>query len=122
MKIISTVCTVLLVAMVTYNLLGKVYKIVNEDGGSKTLIISTNIPYHTIFKKFRIWDVNQLSDNSGRQIEVDGHVQVTFNDDTGHPRLTEIDTVFLESCAYCYNFYEQGLSYVFSFCNTNKNF
>ena len=97
--------------MVDYRLFGKVYKVVAEDDGSKTLIISNNIPYHTVFKRFRIWNTNQLVVNSSEQIQVGRQVQVFLNDDSGFPALTEIVPVFLESCAYCYSYYEQGLFY-----------
>ena len=92
-------------------LLGKVYKLYDSGKGFDFLVIVTNTPFHTLFKKFAIWDSRKLLNNRQQKVKLGDEVEVTYSTDSTYPELLQINTTFIESCHHCHGFYRQGLSY-----------
>lgn len=96
------------------SLLGKVYKLYDSGNGYNCLILSVNLPFRTVFKKFSLFDSRKLVNKLNEPIRVGDDVEIIYSTDSKYPELLEIDTVFLETCNQCYGFRKQGDAQVYN--------
>ena len=90
--------------MTVYSSFGKICQLTDNEKGYTAVVIATQIPWKTVYKKFNVWNKAKLL-NNGEQFKLEDEVRITYVD-SKFPKLKEIESVMLDSCAVCFSFYE----------------
>lgn len=93
--------------MVTFSSLGRIYQIYDTQKGYVALVIATNVPFKTFWKKFNIWNLDKLENQFGDNFKDGDFVKFSYDVDAQFPKLETIELTSLDSCFICHAYYRE---------------